>query len=154
MNCCVTSFHRSEVTGRWYKNMYSEPGVEQGDEHWSDWFDTYLFLPDFHVRQQLTTRGQPSHFINSPYFLCLCRPTQWMAALWPAGQLLSVNAIDSLQGQRMKSPTQNCLLFSENDCAVRKTVFSLFFCQKKSHSILCLNLQSKVQHGLYREMLA
>lgn len=48
--------------------MYSEPGVEQGDEHWSDWCDTYLFLPDFHVRQQLTTRGQPSYCINSPYF--------------------------------------------------------------------------------------
>lgn len=48
--------------------MYSELGVEQGDEHWSDWFDTYLFLPDFHVKQQLSTRGQPSHFINSPYF--------------------------------------------------------------------------------------
>lgn len=102
MNCCVTSFHRSEVTGRWYKNMYSEPGVEQGDEHWSDWFDTYLFLPDFHVRQQLTTRGQPSHFITSPYFPESLQTHLVDVALWPAGWLLSVNAVDSLQGQRTR----------------------------------------------------
>lgn len=85
MNCCVTSFHRSEVTGRWHKNMYSEPGVEQGDEHWSDWFDTYLFLPEFHVRQQLTTRGQPSYFINSPYFPVSLHPLSGCGSL--AGRL-------------------------------------------------------------------
>lgn len=81
--------------------MYSEPGVEQGDEHWSDWFDTYLFLPDFHVRQQLTSRGQPSHFITS-YFPESLQTHLVDAALWPAGWLLSVNAIDSLQGQRTR----------------------------------------------------
>lgn len=82
--------------------MYSEPGVEQGDEHWSDWFDTYLFLPDFHVRQQLTSRGQPSHFITSPYFPESLQTHLVDAALWPAGWLLSVNATDSLQGQRTR----------------------------------------------------